>query len=132
MSPRQIKVYTNTCDLYRPNDLSDSRIGNDILTLSHDATPAYTNVKYFHESNPEMEKGKFFGRINREDTPALIDKCHFADDQEVGSNWILVNKDSGMDYYQDSFIMTGDALQKSHRAKKKAFYAKRITRGNTI
>ena len=132
MSPRQVKAYTNTCDLYKPNTISASRIGNDILTLNHNATPAYTNVKYFHESNPEIEKGKFLGRINREDTPALIDKCHFADDQEVGSNWIIVNKDSGMEYYQNSFILVGDAMHKSHKAGKKVFYAKRITKGNTI
>jgi hypothetical protein len=129
LNSRQLRLYTDTCDLYRPAPLSDARLGRDINPLSHLQTPAYTGVKYFHESRPEIEHGKFFGKINREDTVSLIDAIHMDVAQEAGVNWHLVNTNPESPYYNQTFILTGDEMTKNHRANKKVYFAKRVIEG---
>lgn len=133
LNTRQLRFYTDVCDIYNPVDPVSSRVGanGDVRGLHYPATPTYSDQNYFKESGPEVERGKFYGRRNQEDTVSLMDKAHFDQALTIKPGALIYHKTAGPDQYS-WYVVSANSTSKVHFANKQAVYIKRTTKGPGI
>jgi hypothetical protein len=110
LNSRQQKLYVHTCDLYKPKEIAQTRLGYDVESLSYPEEPTYSDVQFYRETAPEFTKGEFYGRRNREDTVSLMDKAHFDVAQEVNANWRFKFTTEGHPDEGKWYLISGDDM----------------------
>lgn len=129
LTSRQTRLYTDTVSVFKPRTPASTALDdNDRESLNYPLTPTAATVYCFRQTAAEFLKGKFIGRVNKEDTQSLMDVIHFDQAQDVDSNYVLkitTPSDPDLDTF---FIVMGNAMVKNYRANKKVFWIKRITK----
>ena len=97
-SERQERLYTFTCELYRPvriqsrsASIFDTGSQPDIEAAdgTYQYPPDYTGVKSYYEPTPEFTNASPLG-LNKEENVFTSDKWHFFDTQEINDAWLIV------------------------------------------
>jgi hypothetical protein len=129
LNDRQVIFYQDTCDIYNPSPITGNRFKNgEIQDLNYPSTATYSDQKYLHETAPEIEKGKFYGRTNKEDTVSILDRAHFDVALDIRSNAVIRHKTTDDPNEGEWFICVGEGMVKNYVGNKQVFYVKAITK----
>lgn len=128
MTARQTRFYTDVCDIYFPKTLESSMLNNDIADMQYEDTPSFSNVPFRRETGPEFDKGRFYGRITKEDTVSLMDKGHFSSDIPLQSNCLIHVKTPNVPDEDKYFRVQGAPMAKIYFARKVVVYLKRVNK----
>ena len=129
LSQRQLLLYQDTVNLYKPVELSSGRMpNNENKGLRYPSTPTHTGVSCHRHTRTEMGQGRFHGRINKEDTVSLIDSISFDAAQDIDANWVMQITTPSDPDLNAWFIVSNTPEVKNYRANKKRVQIKRITK----
>lgn len=129
LNARQEKAYLDICDVYNPVSIETGLLAlGEIQPLRYPSTPTLSDQYFYHETAPEIEKGKFYGRTNKEDTVSILDRAHFDVALDIKSNAVIQIKSDGDPNEGEWFIVVGEAMVKNWRANKQVFYIKAVTK----
>ena len=130
LNQKQQILYTDICDIYNPVSIaSGTRLKNgEIQDQHYPSTPSISNEYFFHETEPEIEKGRFYGRINKEDTVSILDRGHFDCATDIKVNAVIYLKTEGDRNVDNWYLVLGEGKQKNYRANKQVFFLKNITK----
>ena len=126
LNARQLKLYIDTVDIYRPISFNMLEFG-DIEELTIPTTPTYTDVECYRETKQEFGAPQPIGRSDK-DILFTIDEFHFDVTQDLRTNDVLYFTTAGHPDYQQWFQVTGDTRVKTWRAEKHSVVVKRITK----
>lgn len=126
LTQRQIALYTDLFDLYKPNNLQGLPF-NDVEDISYPSTPTYSNVSCYHHTKDKIGKGKFFGNVPIGDTVSLMDTISFDCAQEVGNSWVLQKKTTGDPEINQWYIVTQDPDINNFHANKQRVYIRKLS-----
>lgn len=127
LNARQTKLYIHTCHVYTYLQPADRRFGTyDIEPLKYNPTPVYTNKNFYYQTAPEIHKGKFFGRHDKEDTESLLDMGHFEVSTAIKQNDVILITSTDHPFYNTYFIVVGRSRPKNVRANKLSVFLKEI------
>ncbi len=131
LDERQMLLYTDTCNIYKPVNLMDSASimpNHDVKSLRYPASPTYTAIKWFHRTRDKLGKGKFSGRETQETTTANTDNGAFDQAQDINTNYVLVKTTPGDPDINVWFIVEANPDVNNYRANKRRMFLKRITK----